>query len=106
MKYRVVFRERSNEVGERAENPPSFLDPQLDDETVLDAQFVGRLEPDALHNSDRIEEDDGFLARSTPEIWEYDVAEGRDDDFVAALRNSGMVIEFEPLESGDELGVS
>jgi hypothetical protein len=100
MKYRVVFRERSNEAGERAE------DPQLDDETVLDAQFVGRLEPEALHNSDRIEEDDGFLARSTPEIWEYDVAEGREDDFVAALQNSGVVIEFEPLESGDELGMS
>jgi hypothetical protein len=106
MKYRVVFRERSNEQGEKAEDPTAFLDTQLDDETVLDAQFVGRLEPDPLHNSDRIEEDDGFLARSTPEIWEYDVADGKEDDFVSALQNSGVVIEFEPLESPGELGVT
>ena len=106
MKYRVVFRERSKQEGERAEDPSAFLETQLDDETVLDAALVGRLEPDSLHNSDRIEEDDGFLARSTPEIWEYDVADGKENDFVAALQNSGMVIEFEPLESSDELGVS
>jgi hypothetical protein len=106
MKYRVVFRERSNEEGQKAEDPTAFLDPQLADDIVLDAQFVGRLEPDSLHNSDRIEEDDGFLARSTPEIWEYDVADDRADDFIAALQNSGMVIEFETLESEDELGVA
>ena len=106
MKYRVVFRERSNQEGERAEDPSVFLDTQLDDETVIDAVFVGRNEPDALHNSDRMEEDDGFLARSTTEIWEYDVADGREDDFVAALQNSGMVIEFEPLESAGDLGVA
>lgn len=105
MKYRVVFRERSNLEGERADNPPDFLDTQLDDETVLDAVFVGRNEPEALHSSDRIEEDDGFLGLTT-EVWEYDVAEGKDEDFKAALQNSGMVIEFEPLESDTELGVT
>jgi hypothetical protein len=105
MKYRVVFRERSDRTGERAENPPSFLEPELDDETVLDAVLVGRTEPDALHSSDVLEEDDEFLSLGS-EIWEYDVAEGKDEDFKAALRNSGMVMEFEPLESSDELGVS
>jgi hypothetical protein len=105
MKYRVVFRERSNQEGERADDPPSFLDPELDDETVLDAVFVGRNRPPALHSSDVLEEDDAFLSVTT-EVWEYDVAEGKDEDFKNALRNSGMVIEFEPLESGDELGVS
>jgi len=105
MKYRVVFRERSNQEGEKADDPPAFLDTQLDDETVSDAVFVGRNEPEALHNSDRIEEDDGFLGLTT-EIWEYDVAEGKDEDFKAALQNSGMVIEFEPLEAGEEPGMS
>jgi hypothetical protein len=105
MKYRVIFRERSNQEGEKADEPSAFLDTQLDDETVLDAVFVGRNEPDALHSSDRIEEDDGFLGLTT-EVWEYDVAEGKDEDFKAALQNSGMVIEFEPLEAGDELGIS
>jgi hypothetical protein len=106
MKYRVVFRERSDSQGEKADDPASFLIPELDDETVLDARFVGRLQPDALHSSDAIEEDDGFLAESTAEIWEYDVAEGKDQDFQDALANSGMVMEVEPLESNDELGVS
>jgi len=106
MKYRVVFRERSNEEGERGEDPSAFLETQLDDETVIDAAFVSRAEPTPLHNSDRMEEDDGFLGRSNTEVWEYDIADGKEDDFVAALQNSGMVIEFEPLESGDELGVS
>ena len=105
MKYRVVFRDRSNNEGEQADKPSTFLDTQLDDSTVLDATFVGRLEPDSVHSSDRIEEDDGFLGYGS-EIWEYDVADGRDADFVAALKNSGVVMEFEPLESSDELGVS
>jgi len=92
-------------AGERADNPPSFLDAQLDDDTVVDAVFVGRNEPDALHSSDAMEEDDAFLSIGT-EVWEYDVAEGKDEDFKNALSNSGMVVEFEPLESGDELGVT
>ncbi|HZQ52199.1 MAG TPA: hypothetical protein VFB14_08385 [Bryobacteraceae bacterium] len=106
MKYRVVFRERSNQSGDKADDPASFLDPQLDDSTVLDRAFVGRLRPDPLHSSDRLEEDDAFLGMATPEIWEYDVAEGRDQDFKDALRNSGMVIEFQPLESDDEVGLT
>lgn len=105
MKYRVVFRERVGQDGEKADDPASFLDNELDDETVLDARFVGSLQADAQHGSDQLEEDDSFLS-VTPEIWEYDVAEGHDKAFVEALRNSGMVIEFEPLESADELGVS
>ncbi len=105
MKYKVVFRERSDETGEKADDPVSFLDPQLDDSTVLDAVFVGRIMPDALHSSDRFEEDDGYKNLSS-EIWEYDIADGKDEDFKNALLNSGMVMEFEPLESSDELGVS
>lgn len=104
MKYRVIFRERSNESGQKADDPASFLDTQLDDSTVLDRAFVGRLKPTPLHSSDRLEEDDAFLGMATPEIWEYDVAEGRDQEFKDACVNSGMVIEFEPLESGDEVG--
>ena len=105
MKYRVVFRGRSDRAGDKADEPASFVDTQLDDETVLDAVFVGRTTPDALHSSDREEEDDDFLSLSS-EIWEYDVADGKDEDFKAALLNSGMVMEFDPLESSDELGVS
>lgn len=105
MTYRIVFRERSDQAGERADNPPSFLDPELQDGVVLDARFVGRLEPEPLHNSDRIEEDDGFLARSTAEIWEYDIADERWKEFEDAIRNSGMVMEFDRLDSANELRV-
>ena len=105
MKYRVVLRERSGEDGEKADEPSNFLDSEFDDETVLDARFVGRIQSDAQHSSDELEEDDSFLSIS-PEIWEYDVAEGKDQAFIDALRNSEMVMEFEPLESSDELGVS
>ena len=105
MKYRVVFRERSGSDGEKADDPASFLDNELDDDTVLDARMIGRLQPDAQHSSEMLEEDDAFLSIS-PEIWEYDVADEKDDVFQDALRNSGMVMEFEKLESADELGVS
>jgi hypothetical protein len=104
MKYRVVFRERSNRDGEKAEDPASFLEAQLDDETVLGATFVERTGPEAKHSSDVIEEDDDLLNLAT-EVWEYDVAEGKDEEFKNALSNSEMVMEFEPLETGDELGV-
>ena len=90
---------------DQADQPANFLDTQLDDETVLDSVFVGRTEPDALHSSDRIEEDDGFLSLGS-EIWEYDVAEGKEEDFKNALLNSGMVMEVEPLESSNELGLT
>lgn len=105
MKYRVVFRERSGKDGEKADNPASFLDAELDESTVLDSRFVGRLHPEAQHSSDELEEDDAFLSVS-PEIWEYDIADEKDQDFKDALRNCGMVMEFELLESADELGVS
>ena len=105
MKYRVVFRERSDQSGEVSDSPPDFLNNELDDETVLDAVFVARNDPDAQHSTDDLEEDDDFLSLGT-EIWEYDVAESKDDSFKAALAKSGMVIEYEPLESADELGVS
>jgi len=105
MKYRVTFRERTNERGERAEDPTKYLEPELDDSIVLDAAFVSRADPTALHSSDVEEEDDDFLSL-TEEVWEYDVAEGRDEDFKNALLNSGVVMEFEPLEDSDEVGIS
>lgn len=105
MTYRVVFRERSDETGERADNPPSFLDSELEDGVVLDERFVGRLESAAQHNSDRLEEDDAFLARSTAEIWEYDIADEQWKVFEDAIRNSGVVMEFERLDSANEMRV-
>jgi hypothetical protein len=50
-----------------------------------------------------MDEDDSFLSVQT-EAWDYDVADDRKDDFVAALRNSEVVVEYEEL--GDEDSVS
>ena len=100
-----MFRDRSNEAGEASDSPAAFVDTQLDDDTVLAATFIERFEPEALHSSDVLEEDDSFLSLGT-ETWEYDVAEGRDQDFKDALKNSGVVMEYEALESSDELGLS
>ena len=100
MKYRVAFRERVNQQGEVSDDPPSFLDAQLDDETVIDAVLVSRNEPEAVHVTEDLEEDDAFLSVGT-EIWEYDVADGKDREFKDALLNSGMVIEYELIDSSD-----
>ena len=105
MKYRVVFRERATQGGAVADSPPDFLDNELDGETVTDSVFVGRNDPDAQHSTGDLEEDDDFLSLGT-EIWEYDVADGRSDDFKAALARSGMVIEYEALDSAGELNAT
>jgi hypothetical protein len=105
MKYRVVFRGRSNWEGDKTEDPPSFLDAQLDDETVVAATFVERTGPDAKHSSDVMEEDDDFLSLAA-EVWEYDIAEGKDDEFKNALLDSEMVMEFEPIDIDTETEMS
>ena len=97
MKYRVTFMERTDGVGNPTENPPAFVDPELMDGVVLDATFLHRLEPESLHVQEAMEEDDSFLSIGT-EVWEYDIADGRDEEFVDALKNSQMVIEYETID--------
>lgn len=60
-------------------------------------RFVERTEPDALHSEESLEEDDSFLSVGS-ETWDYEVAEGREDDFIAALENSQMVMEYIRLD--------
>ena len=105
MKYRVVFRDRSNAAGEKADDPASFLEAQLNDGVVVGSTFVERTGPDSKHSSEILEEDDDFMSYGT-EVWEYDVADGRDREFKDALLNSGMAMEFEPLDVDTELGFS
>jgi len=97
MKYRVAFVEQTGRTGDPSVNPPAFVEPELMDGIVLDAVFVERLEPDGLHGNDEMDEDDDFLSMVT-EVWEYDIADGREREFEDALKNSQMVIEYETLE--------
>ena len=89
--------ERTDIAGNPTENPPAFVEPELMDGVVLGASLVERIEPDGLHGREAMDEDDSFLSIGT-EVWEYDVADGRERDFEDALKNSQMVIEYEALD--------
>lgn len=102
MKYQVTFRERTDGKGNPTEDPPAFVEPELMDGVVLDATFIERIEPDSLHVQEVMDEDDSFLSIGT-EVWEYDVAEGREQEFEDALTNSQMVMEFEVLDDSGQL---
>lgn len=90
--------ERTDSAGNKSENPPDYVDLDLADGVVLDRAFVERVEPDALHGQEIMDEDDDFESVAA-EVWEYDVADGRDQDFIDALRNSKMVMEYEALDN-------
>jgi hypothetical protein len=100
MKYRVVFVERTDSSGNRAGDPPELVDSDLVDGVILDRSFVDRVEPDSLHVQEVMDEDDDFESIGT-EVWEYDIAEGREQEFIEAVRNSKMVIDCEPLDDAD-----
>lgn len=100
MKYRVTYRKRFNREGDEADAPQTFLN--VPDGVVLDSEFVERIEPPSLHVEDAMEEDDDFLSLGS-EIWEYDVAEGRDQEFKDAVLNSQMAMELERVEYVEDM---
>lgn len=93
--YKVTFRKRFNEDGEPADDPASFV--QVGDGIVLNALVAEQIEPPAQHSEEKLEEDDNFLSLGT-EIWEYEIADGKDQEFIEALENSRMVIEYEQID--------
>jgi hypothetical protein len=97
MTYRVTFMERTGVTGEPSEAPTDYVAIDLPDGVVLEKLFIDRTEPDALHSEEALEEDDSFLSVGS-ETWDYEVAEGREDEFIAALKNSQMVMEYVRLD--------
>lgn len=97
MKYRVTFMERTNAGGVATERPPDYVEIDLPEGVVLDKTFVERTQPAAEHVEDALEEDDDFLSVGS-ETWDYDVADGRVDEFLAAVRNSEIAMECVPLD--------
>jgi len=73
------------------------------EDAQVDAWIVAhpQTEPAALHPQETLDEDDDFLALGT-EVWEYEVADGREQEFIEALENSRMVLDYEQLD--DVLG--
>jgi hypothetical protein len=91
MTYRVTFMERTNASGQPSEFPPGYVEIDLPDGVVMDQVFVERTQPAAMHSEESLEEDDSFLSVGS-ETWDYEVADDREDDFIAALENSQMVM--------------
>ena len=94
MTYRVTFRKRFTEQGEEADRPENFV--QVLDGVVLNAARSEVTDPPALHSQDVLDEDDNFESLGT-ESWEYEMANGREKEFIDALENSRMVIQYEEI---------
>lgn len=99
MTYRVVFAKRFQSDGrESLLDPTAELDVYLPDGVVADKAFVQRLEPEAQHNQEVLDEDDAFLGMASAEVWEYDVINERAQEFEDAVRNSQTVMELEVID--------
>jgi hypothetical protein len=98
----VTFRKRFTARGKPADDPKSLVDPG--DGVIDDETFVEILEPAGLDVTEDLNEgsgsengnDNGFFGLGT-ETWVYDVAEGREQEFIHALVASRVVLDFEEL---------
>jgi hypothetical protein len=92
--------ERTDFRGEKTEEPGEYVELELPDGVVLDKTFIERSEPGTQHVQGVLDEDDNFESVGS-EIWEYDVADGREQDFIDALRNSRMVMEYDRIDDAE-----
>jgi hypothetical protein len=75
-----------------------------EDGVIQDVEMVEIIEPAGLGVADDLNEgtgsqesnDNGFLALGS-ETWVFDIAEGREKEFTAALVESRVVLDFEEL---------
>ena len=98
MLYRVTFAKRFQSDGEASSlDPTAELDTYLADGVVVDKSLVSQFDPEAKHSQEVLDEDDAFLGMAAAEVWEYDVADGREREFEDAIRNSQVVMEFQTI---------
>jgi hypothetical protein len=95
MIYRVTFRKRFDADAKEADRPETFV--QVLDGVVLNAVRAEVIDPPALHSQDVLDEDDAFLGIGT-ETWDYEVADDREQEFIDALENSRMVLDYESID--------
>lgn len=102
MRYRLAFKKPMESNGaESPLDPTRELDLELPDGIVVEKSFVERLESDAEHGEDALEEDDAFLGAVSAEVWEYEIVNSREDVFEDALRNSEVVFEFTIIDESE-----
>ena len=97
MRYQVTYKDQTDASGQPLTAPAGRAEVEFPDGIVLDKAFIERTPPDALHSEETLEEDDDFLSLGF-EVWEYEIADGRQDEFVNALSNSQMVIDYQTLD--------
>ena len=93
--YKVTFTKRFNSEGEEWDRPETFV--QVTDGVVLNAAKAEVIEPAAMHSQEVLDEDDAFLALGT-EVWEYEIADGREQEFIDALELSRKVLQYEQMD--------
>jgi hypothetical protein len=99
MRYRVSFAKRFQSDGnESVLNPTAELDVDIPDGVVADKVFVGRFDPESKHSQEVLDEDDAFLGSAAAELWEYDVVDGQEQEFIDAMTNSETVMEFAVID--------
>ena len=102
MRYQVTFRKRFNPDGQPADDPRSLID--TENGVIEDAEFIEIIEPAGLGVAEDLNEgsgsqesnDNGFLGLGT-ETWVFDIAEGREKEFISALVESKVVLDFEEV---------
>lgn len=102
MRYRVTFRKRFTPEGQPADDPHSLV--SAPDDVIQDEELVEIIEPAGLGVAEDLNEgsgsqesnDNGFLGLGT-ETWVYEIADGREDEFKAALVESRVVLDFEEV---------
>jgi len=99
VRYRVAFAKRFDSNGqESALDPTVEFDALLPEGTIAEKIFVERLEPSSEHGQEVQDEDDAFLASSSPEVWEYEIVDERRSDFEDAIPRAGRILEFEVID--------
>jgi hypothetical protein len=101
MRFRVTFMERTDGSGNPSETPPDYVEIEAPDGVILDKVFVERDQPEAMHVEEKLEEDDSFMSIGA-ETWDYEIADGREQEFIDAVRNSQMAMECIPLDNMPE----
>jgi hypothetical protein len=99
MRYRVVFRERGASGRGTALNPVAFLQGNRAEDIVRHAVFVFRRDPDVTAVPEPLTHDEDLPGLGT-QTWEYEVADGKDQEFKDALLNSGSLVEFTAISAG------
>ena len=96
-----VVRSAATPSSPNADDPTAELEVYLPEGVVLDKSMVSQFDPDAKHNQEVLDEDDAFLGMAAAEVWEYEIADGRETEATRSryVRRKPVPFPPEPLRS-------